>query len=112
MPFTTTYNPGSVVFLDYPYSTGGKAKRRPALVILDTGDADVIVARITTQSKRSLNDIAIRDWASAGLIAPSISRLDKLLTVEKSMVIRTLGFLSASDHESVRPILVNLFAHW
>ena len=77
-----TYSLGTIVFLDYPYTTGGKAKRRPALVLLDLGDADIVVARITSQTPRSRFDVTVADWATAGLQLASIVRLDKLLTVE------------------------------
>ena len=46
------YRPGDVVLLVYPFTSGEGAKKRPALVLLDTGDDDVVAARITSQAPR------------------------------------------------------------
>jgi mRNA interferase MazF len=78
----TTYSHGAIVIVDFPFTSGGGSKRRPALVVLDSGDADVVVARLTTQAKQGPHDVEVVDWASAGLRAPTIARLHKLLTVE------------------------------
>ncbi len=43
------YRPGEVVLLLFPFADATGAKRRPALVLVDTGDDDIIVARITGQ---------------------------------------------------------------
>ncbi|MGA8346262.1 MAG: hypothetical protein WB773_00450, partial [Isosphaeraceae bacterium] len=51
MPSTTSYLPGDLVLVDFPFTTSGPGKPRPALVVLDTGDADVVLARVTTQPK-------------------------------------------------------------
>jgi mRNA interferase MazF len=48
MSSTTTYQAGDVVLVDFPMTVSGPGKPRPALVILDTGDADVVLARVTT----------------------------------------------------------------
>ena len=104
----TIYSPGNIVLLDYPYTTGGKAKRRPALVVLDSGDADIVVARVTSQIARSSFDVTVVDWAAAGLQLPSIARLDKLLTLEKPLVVRTLGSLSTADRKQIAGVLTTL----
>jgi mRNA interferase MazF len=38
------YQPGDLVLVAFPF-TGGGSKVRPALVLLDTGDDDILVAR-------------------------------------------------------------------
>ncbi len=40
------YQPGEIVLLLFPFTDMGGAKRRPALVLLDTGDIDIVVARV------------------------------------------------------------------
>ncbi|MGA9924578.1 MAG: hypothetical protein WBQ29_14350 [Isosphaeraceae bacterium] len=37
--------------MDFPFTTSGPGKPRPALVVLDASDADVVLARVTTQPK-------------------------------------------------------------
>jgi len=41
---------GQVVLLRFPFTDGITFKRRPALIITDSGDGDVIVCRITSKS--------------------------------------------------------------
>ena len=112
MPSTTTYQPGDIVLVDFPFTASGPGKPRPALVILDTGDADVVLARITTQAQSTTYDVPISDWQSAGLLAASTVRLHKLATLAKSRVQRRLGTLSASDRIRVAKALQSFVASW
>ena len=91
-----------LVLLAFPFSSDVRSKQRPALVIVDPSDDDVLVARVTTQNYDSPFDVALQGWQTAGLLAPSIVRLHKLATIERALVRRKLGRLSASDSASVR----------
>ncbi len=62
-----TYQTGEVILLLFPFSDTAGSRRRPALVLLDTGDEDIIVARITSQIARSEFDVELTDWQPAGL---------------------------------------------
>jgi mRNA interferase MazF len=108
----TNYQPGEIVLIFVPYSGGGGGKTRPALVVADTGDADMVVARITTQPAACVQDVTLSDWKGAGLIAPSIVRVHKLATLEKTLVQRVLGRLTPPDHQQVGAALRALFAGW
>jgi mRNA interferase MazF len=59
MPSTTSYQAGDVVLVDFPFTVSGPGKPRPALVILDTGDADLLLARVTTQSRVTTYDVVL-----------------------------------------------------
>ncbi|MEW5719886.1 MAG: type II toxin-antitoxin system PemK/MazF family toxin [Chloroflexota bacterium] len=108
----TDYKPGDIVLVDFPFVGEEQTKRRPALVVLDTGDADLVVARVTSQPRQVAFDAEITDWRGAGLLLPSIARLHKLATLEKSLVARTLGKLQPADHQAVGALLEKLFANW
>ena len=82
------------------------------MVIVDTGDADILVARVTTQSGQSDHDVPIEDWRGAGLLAPSIVRLHKLATLEKSLVQRHLGHIQSQDRAAVSAAMRRLYAAW
>ncbi|WP_442921954.1 type II toxin-antitoxin system PemK/MazF family toxin [Microcoleus sp. S1D4] len=71
-----------------------ETKRRPGLILLDTGDEDTIVAKITSQIPRTTFDVEIQEWQQAGLKRPSVVRLHKLNTLQKSLVERRLGILA------------------
>ena len=106
----TTYNPGDTVLVDFPFVSGNETRSRPALVLLDTGDADVVVARVTSQSRSDARDVEIADWSAAGLLLPSVARLHKLATLEKRLIVRTLGRLSPADRQSAAKVLGEIFA--
>ena len=105
----TLYKPGDVVLVKFPFTSGAGSKLRPALVILDTGDDDLVVARITTHTSLTLFDVVVVDWRGAGLLAPSNARLHKLATIEKSCVARKLGVLSPQELAKVQTTLYALF---
>ena len=95
------YRTGAVVLISFPFTDGSAVKKRPALVLLDTGDADILLARITTQFSGSPFDCELADWAAAGLKAPSFVRLHKLATLEKRLVEKEFGMLTAPDLQRV-----------
>src|SRR5271156_2151916 len=104
MPSMTSYQTGDLILVDFPFAGGKQVKTRPALVILDTGDADVVAARVTTQAVSAPQDVPISDWQGAGLLAASIVRLHKLATLEKSLVPRILGRLPPADPMQVSAV--------
>jgi mRNA interferase MazF len=107
----TNYQPGDLVLIAFPY-TGGGTKVRPAMVVADTGDADIVVARITTQPPAFSFDVPLTAWNAAGLAAPSTVRVHKLATLEKSLVHRLLGRLDPAARPQVASMLRNVFAGW
>ena len=91
------FSSGEVVLMSFPFFSFAGMRRRPALVLLDTGDEDVVVARITSQAIRDAFDVELSEWREAGLLLPSVVRLHKLATLEKNMVDRKLGVLMTED---------------
>jgi len=103
------YRPGEVVLLSFPFAGATRVKRRPALVLLDTGDEDIVVARATSQVARGPFDVELVEWRQAGLLLPSVVRVHKVATVEKRLVERRLGALTAGDWERVRAVIQQLW---
>ncbi|MGB2842106.1 MAG: type II toxin-antitoxin system PemK/MazF family toxin [Halobacteriota archaeon] len=104
------YRFGEVVLLAFPFSSRREAKRRPALVLIDTGNADILVARITSQDVDTDYDVRLTEWEQAGLLLPSVVRLHKLATLQKALVERQLGTLTLKDLSKVRAKLQQIFA--
>jgi mRNA interferase MazF len=106
MPFER----GEVVLLAFPFSSETGVKQRPALVLLDPDDQDLLVARVTTQRYQSPFDVELGAWKEAGLLAASWVRLHKLAAVERRLVRRRLGRLSRTDWSMVQSVLQKMFA--
>ena len=101
--------PGAIVLLSFPFADAAGAKRRPALVILDAGDDDLVVVRVTGQPAQTTFDVAIHDWQQAGLLLPSVARVHKLATLEKRLVERRLGSLAPNDWRRVSAAIRQMF---
>ena len=103
------YLGGEIVLLSFPFTDATGARRRPALVLLDTGDEDMMVARITSQPLRIPFDVEIIEWQQGGLLLPSVVRLDKVATLEKYLVERRLGRVTTNDWARVRAVVQRLW---
>lgn len=90
---------GEVITLDFPYSHHRSGKKRPALIISQDGEGDIVVARITSKPKSLPSDLFQQDWNAAGLNAPSYLRLSKLVTIEEADILSIIGKLSSTDRE-------------
>jgi mRNA-degrading endonuclease toxin of MazEF toxin-antitoxin module len=92
---------GEIHICQFPFTSGTISKTRPALVPFDCG-RDVIICRVTSASAAGPMDVPIQDWQASGLLNPSVARLDRIVTAEKSVLMRRLGHLSAHDLAAVR----------
>jgi mRNA interferase MazF len=104
------YSSGELLLVSFPFADITGAKRRPALVLFDTGDEDIIVARVTSQTVESEFDVELLDWQQAGLLIPSVVRIHKVATLEKRLVERNLGTLTPSDWARVQAKIQQLWA--
>jgi len=94
---------GEIIICQFPFTSGAVSKVRPALVLFDL-QQDVLICRVTSAQSRGSLDVVLVDWQAAGLLRPSVARLDRVVTAEKSVLIRRLGVLSSRDMESVRSV--------
>jgi hypothetical protein len=69
--------------------------------LFDLG-SDIVICRLTSVQRTGRLEIAINDWAAAGLAKPSVARLNRLVTAEKSLLRTRLGVMSKSDQAAVR----------
>jgi mRNA-degrading endonuclease toxin of MazEF toxin-antitoxin module len=108
----TIFNKGDLLLAEFPFAGGKLTKKRPALVLLDSGDADVVLARITTQAHQTAHDVNVVHWQTCGLRTASFIRLHKIVTAEKTQVLRVLGRLHPVDRQNVSIVLNRLFGNW
>ena len=104
-----SYSRFDVVVVPFPFTDRQATKRRPALVVSSdafNGTHDQLVLAMITTAARSRwpSDVPITDSASAGLAVPSLIRL-KLFTLDRSLVVRTIGRLSQSDADAAGEVV-------
>ncbi len=101
---------GDIVLLRFPFTDGQTYKRRPALVVNDLNDGDIVVCRITSQIYNSKFDVHIDNWEKSGLKLPSIIRVHKIATLEKEMVELFMGEIDDSVKANVQTVFASLVA--
>jgi len=95
---------GDVVLVDFPFSAGGAAKVRPALVVQNDRDnqrlTNTIVTMITSRTRRALTeptqlfiDVSTSEGKHSGLLMNSAVNCANLFTLDKQKILRTLGQL-------------------
>lgn len=99
---------GQVVLLRFPFTDGVSYKRRPALIINDFEDGDVIVCRITSKIYHSDFDIEITNLDKSGLKLPSVIRVHKIATLEKNLVELKMGQIGIILKAKVREAIKSL----
>jgi mRNA interferase MazF len=99
---------GQVVLLRFPFTDGISFKRRPALIINDCGDGDVIVCRITSKIYHSDFDIEVKNLEKSGLKLPSVIRVHKIATLEKDLVELKMGQIGSEQKDKVRLVIKSL----
>ncbi len=106
----TTYSFGDILLVPFPFTNQTSTKKRPTVVISSNNynrqKSDLIIMAITSQFNSSLNfgEIIIADFASAGLLKPSIVK-PVITTIEKGLVIRKLGLLMNADCQNLRQLI-------
>ncbi|OGP08035.1 MAG: hypothetical protein A2048_08100 [Deltaproteobacteria bacterium GWA2_45_12] len=98
-----------LLFQVFPYSNAAAGKKRPALVLADTGDGDVLACRITSQTGRDEFDLDLAHWKDCGLLLPSLVRVSKMASLNKNLVVKKLGRIGSPDRRKVRGFLKKLF---
>ena len=73
---------GEIVLVMFPFTDMVRAKRRPALILLNAGDDDILIARVTSAPAAGEVDVTLTAWSAAGLLLRSTVRLHKLATLE------------------------------
>ena len=94
---------GEIFICQFPFTAGTESKIRPALVLFDL-QQDAVICRVTSVIRTGTLDVTLHNWKAAGLLKPSVARLDRLVTAEKTIFLRRLGVLGAADLAAVRAI--------
>lgn len=95
--------PGELWIANITFTNQAASKKRLVLVLWLDGP-DVVVAAVTTSAPRSITDVELTGWRTAGLQAPSTVRLSRLDCLDQSLLLHRLGSLAAKDAQQVKAI--------
>jgi mRNA interferase MazF len=93
-----SYSKNEIILVRYPFSNLSGAKVRPAAVVnAPHVSQDIVIVPLTSKVSPLLSgEFVLADWKAAGLNVPSAVKRG-LYTVHQSLVIKSVGKLSAAD---------------
>ncbi len=103
-----SYSFGDIVIIAFPYTNMNNTVMRPAMVVVDTADEDIIVARITSQKRDMNTEVEIQNWKDKGLLMQSYVRLSKIATLNRKDIKKKISSLDDADIKKAKDILKKL----
>ena len=103
----TSFSFGDVVLVPFPFTNQNGSKKRPAVVVssaaYNRARIDLVLMAITSQVRPRLGfgEVLVQDWKGASLLFPGVIK-PVLFTIEKTLVIKPLGHLSARDRTALQ----------
>ncbi len=94
---------GEIIVIEFPYSNLKNVKRRPVLILKVPKGEDVIVAQITGESYEDSVEILLRqgDFKQGSLKRESYLRIDKIASIEKSLIKYKAGSLKQEKFNEI-----------
>jgi len=100
---------GDVIVINFPFSNLVQFKPRPVLVIKIPKGEDVIVNQITGTSYEKSVEVKIenKDFSKGGLKRDSYLRLDKIFSIEKSLIKYKIGSLKPEKFKEIMDKIIS-----
>ena len=100
---------GDIVLIPFPFTDLTGSKKRPALILM-VGKLDVTVSFISTQPHwQEPTDLLLQPNSVNGLKKPSLIRVGKIATIDKTLVIGKLGNTNDEEMEELNKKLIEVF---
>ncbi len=106
----TRFEFGDIILVPFPFTDQSTTKKRPAVVVstkpYNQQRPDLIIMAVTSQIRptSTIGEVIIQDWQIAGLLKPSAIK-PVITTIEKPLVIKTLGRLKEKDQKALQESL-------
>ena len=88
---------------------GGKGYKYRPVIVIGSNDAGSVVIMVTSSTNKlhMEHDHLLIDWEAAGLVKPSIARIDRIATIPTSYLGTSgrLGRLTEIDVDAIKQIL-------
>jgi mRNA interferase MazF len=97
------YLSGDILVIEFPFSNLSELKRRPVLVLKNPKGEDIIVVQITGSSYEKNLEILLKtnDFKQGSLNRNSYIRIDKIASIEKSLIKYKIGSLNQKKFDEV-----------
>jgi len=101
---------GQVVLATFPFSDLSSTKLRPCLIIGMADFDDILLCQITSKSygSRKVVSLAKSDFAQGTIVVDSYIRPDKIATLGRKRLRKTLGAINAEKLDEVKQRLKSI----
>jgi mRNA interferase MazF len=114
IPLSEENKRGKIVLVQFPFTNMTNTKIRPALVIY-VGKKDAIVALISSKIPALADDTQVvikshdRSFKMTGLKTSSVIKLDKITTIDKSLIYGELGEIDDDLGREINEKISNIY---
>ena len=111
-------NQQDLVWVKLPFTSLEESKTRPAVVVSNNDynkkQDDVVVCAVTSKLDNTAYSIFIgqKNLSTGRLPVKSMIRADKIMQVEKSLIIRSFGQLDDETFDALTGKITNLIKRW
>jgi mRNA interferase MazF len=109
------YKAGDIILVPFPFTDLSSAKIRPALVLTipDPHAFDVICCFISSKLEHaSAHSVLMRPSKNNGLKVPSLVRFEKIATLDRRIVLGSIGHVAPAWMKEHGKIVQHLFSQW
>lgn len=98
------YKRGDIVLVSFPFTDKSSFKVRPALIMRDQDDDDVIILPVSTTIKLKPCDMLIKNghYQKNPLSVRSAIRIGKITTIEASLIIKKIAKVKTEFFKQVQ----------
>ena len=103
---------GAVVVVPFPFSDLSQSKRRPALVISNLQGSDLILCQITSQKKKDIYAISLKDtdFQTGKLNRNSYIRPNRIFTAEEKIILYRIGVIKQETIDEVINKIIDIIS--
>jgi len=103
---------GDIVVLNFPFSNLSTTKRRPAFVLANLEDSDIILCQVTSKPAKNKYSIKIvtDDFNVGSLPFDSFVRADKLFTADKNLILYKVGHIKQERIQQITEAVISVIA--
>ena len=101
---------GDIVVIPFPFSDLSRNKKRPAFVIKDLPDNDILLCQITSKPNKDSFSIPLlkSDFKKGELPVESNIRVNKIFTADKKIIVHKAGTVKENYCEKIIDEIVKL----
>lgn len=109
-----TFEQGDILIVPFPFSDLSSIKQRPVLILSKSSynreAEDIVTCGITSNLRDAMHSVLIdnKDLESGSIPRASRIKVDKLFTIEKSIVKKKIGKINYLTMDMVRKEFINL----